>query len=72
MNRVPLLLVALSLLSCVQESNPTIELGDATIGQQLIDLKSALDADAISEAEYQAVKRNLIASSKLCAPSEDD
>jgi hypothetical protein len=67
-----LLLLILSLTSCVQENNPTIELGDATIGQQLIDLKAALDGDAISEEEYVVVKANLIASSKLSASEEGD
>jgi len=32
----------------------------ATTGQQLIDLKKALDAGAMSEAEYEAQKQKLL------------
>lgn len=71
------LIVFVALLSaCIQENNPrTLALGDVSIGQQLIDLKSALDAQAISEAEYLLLKENPIASSAMCASSgeeEDD
>ena len=71
------LIVFVALLSaCIQEHNPrTLALGDVSIGQQLIDLKSALEAQAISEAEYLLLKENLIASSAMCASSgeeEDD
>ena len=72
MNPIWLFLLIVSVASCVRENNPTIELGDATIGQQLIDLKVALDGDAISEEEYVVVKANLIASSKFLASEEGD
>ena len=36
------------------------EMQKATIGQQLIDLKAAKDAGAITESEYQAKKANLL------------
>jgi hypothetical protein len=68
-----LLLLILLMSACIQENNPrTVSLGDISIGQQLLDLKSALDAKAISEAEYQAVKEDVIASAKFCASEEDD
>ena len=57
------------LAACVQENNPrTLASGDVSIGQQLIDLKAALDAQAISEADYRVVKENIIASSAMCVP----
>jgi hypothetical protein len=36
------------------------EMQKATIGQQLVDLKAAKDAGAISEAEYQTQKAKLL------------
>ena len=36
------------------------EMQKATIGQQLIDLKAAKDAGAITESEYQAKKATLL------------
>jgi hypothetical protein len=68
-----LLLLILLMSACIQENNPrTVSLGDVSIGQQLLDLKSALDAKAISEEEYKAVKEDLIASAKFCASQEGD
>ena len=71
--RSVLLLLVLLMSACVQENNPrTVALGDVSVGQQLIDLKLALDARAISKEEYEAVKEDVIASAKFCAPEEDD
>jgi hypothetical protein len=68
-----LLLLILLMSACVEEHNPrTLALGNVSIGQQLLDLKLALDARAISETEYKAVKEDLIASAKFCASQEDD
>lgn len=39
-----------------------------TLGRQLIDLKAALDAGAISEAEYNSAKSRLLTSNS--APSD--
>ena len=75
MKHVFLIVFVALLAACVQENNPrTLALGDVSIGQQLIDLKSALDAEAISEAEHLLIKENLIASSAMCASSgeQDD
>ena len=41
-------------------SGTTSKPGSATIGQQLIDLQKARDAGAITDAEYQAQKAELL------------
>ena len=72
-NLLPAILVVLLLSSCIQENNPrNIGLGDVTIGQQLIDLKLALDSESITQDEYDVVKKNLIAASTMCAESKTE
>jgi len=56
---------------CVQEvTNRSIGLGDVTLGQQLIDLQTALESEAINETEFDQIKDNLIASAALCSEDE--
>jgi hypothetical protein len=67
--------VVLLLASCIQENSPrNLRMGDVTLGQQLIDLKLALEADAISETEYETMKANLVNAASMCeaAEQEDD
>jgi len=58
-------LAAMTLLSgCIGLSlggGTKTESQDATVGQQLIDLKRAKDAGAITEAEYDTQKAKLLA-----------
>ena len=65
--------VVLLLTSCIQENNPrNLRMGDVTLGQQLIDLKLALDAQAITESEYEQIKENLVNAASMCAAAEEE
>ena len=46
---------------CVNEANNILNLGSVSLGQQLIDLKQALDEGAMTEAEYEQAKRSILA-----------
>jgi hypothetical protein len=45
---------------CSVGSGPTNKVYPPTIGQQLIDLKKALDAGALTEQEYAAEKTKIL------------
>ncbi|MCR9259303.1 MAG: hypothetical protein NXH95_06245 [Pseudomonadaceae bacterium] len=67
--------VVLLMTSCIQENNPrNLRMGDVTLGQQLIDLKLAFEADAVTESEYETIKANLVNAASMCeaAEQEDD
>lgn len=49
-----------------------VRLGDVSLGTQLIDLKRALEEDAISPEEYGAAREKLIAAYAICEAAEDD
>jgi len=50
-----------------------MSLGSVSIGQQMIDLKSALEAGAMSQIEYDETKQTLLSINTLCkAAGEDD
>jgi len=61
-----LLALILSAAGCFNGGNSNISLGDVSLGQQLIDLKRALEEDALTEAEYEAARESLMASMQLC------
>ena len=53
--------------------NPSIHLGDVSLGRQLIELKEARDTGAVTPDEYEKVKHALIdAITKLTTPESDD
>ena len=62
---IPLALASLVLLNgCIALSlggGTKTENTNATIGQQLVDLKNAKDSGAITDAEYQSQKAKLLA-----------
>lgn len=60
------------LAGCFSGGNTNISLGDVSLGQQLIDLKRALDEDAITEDEYEAAKTQLMASINQCEEMDHD
>ena len=65
--------VVLLLSSCVQENNPrNLRMGDVTLGQQHIDLKRALEEDAVTESEYKTIKANLVNAASMCDAAEED
>jgi hypothetical protein len=65
--------IVLLLTSCIQENNPrNLRMGDVTLGQQLIDLKRALEVDAVTESEYETIKANLVNAASMCDAAEED
>ena len=57
------LAATLGLSGCVAAiGNRDAQRGNATLGQQLIDLQKAKEAGAMTEAEYQAQKAKLLES----------
>jgi hypothetical protein len=55
---------------CWNGENHVIKLGDVTIGQQLIDLKRAHEAGAMTDTEYAEVKAKLISMADVCNADE--
>jgi hypothetical protein len=51
-------------------TGPTSKHTNATLGQQLVDLKTARDNGAITEAEYEAQKTKLLGSTPDSAPAK--
>jgi hypothetical protein len=47
-----------------------VRLGDVSVGQQLIDLKAALDEGAITAEEFAETKAALLALNALCENTE--
>ena len=54
-----LLLSTVGLTGCWNGDVSNIRLADISLGQQLIDLKRALEEEAISQAEYDGAKEKL-------------
>lgn len=48
------------------DSGVRIHLGDVSIGQQMIDLKRALDEGAVSAEEYESLKQELMNLGAMC------
>ena len=61
-----LLLAMTLMLSGCWNGHSAINFGDHSIGDQLIDLKKALDEGAISEAEFEQTKANLLEMVNQC------
>lgn len=55
-----LLVVTLALSGCVASIGNSGHRGNATLGQQLIDLQKAKESGAITESEYQVQKARLL------------
>jgi hypothetical protein len=47
-------------------------LGNVSLGQQLIDLKKALDSDAIADSEYELMKEIFVNAASMCAVEEKE
>ena len=62
----------LLLAGCWNGGNTAISLGDVSLGQQLIDLKRALEEDAISQEEYEETKQTLLLLNSLCENTDED
>ena len=71
--KILLLIVSVfALTGCWNGENVHVQLGDVSLGQQLIDLKTALDTDAITDDEYEETKETLLALNNLCEDSEPE
>ena len=63
MKKALLMLIAVGLLGsgcAIQIGNRHPEASGGTVGQQLVDLKKAREAGAISEDEYQAQRKKVL------------
>jgi len=69
---VMLTLVVVISTGCWNGENQSIRLGDVSLGQQLIDLKAALDADALTQDEYDTAHALLLSGADLCASDDDE
>ncbi|MEM9621073.1 MAG: SHOCT domain-containing protein [Pseudomonadota bacterium] len=69
---VSIIVMTLMLSACWNGENVHVQLGDVSFGQQLIDLKRALDEDAISEREYERAKARLLDMASLCEDADDE
>ncbi len=58
--------------SCWNGGSNHVHLGDVSVGQQLIDLKLALDRNAISQDEYLETKKTLLALNAICENTTDE
>ncbi len=70
-NVATLILLSLTIVGCWNGESVAIRLGDVSVGQQLIDLKAALDGGAMTQEEYVKVKTQLMALTNLCAHDGD-
>ena len=65
-------LVLVGLSGCWNGDVSNIRLANISLGQQLIDLKRALEEDAISEAEYASSREKLISLYAICEQDEEE
>ncbi|MCZ6709198.1 MAG: hypothetical protein O7B25_02420 [Gammaproteobacteria bacterium] len=72
--KTALLISVICMLSgCWNQGNTHISLGSVSIGQQMIDLKSALEAGAMSQTEYDQTRATLLSMNTVCdAALEED
>jgi hypothetical protein len=67
-----LLVTLASTAGCWNGDNIALRFGDISIGQQLIDLKRALDENVISDAEYEATRQALLRITAVCENQEEE
>ena len=68
---IPLVIFsAFGLPGCWNGENVSLRMGDVSIGQQLIDLKRALEEEAIDEAEYQELRTSIMSLAEICGNTE--
>ncbi len=65
-------LALLAASGCWNGDVSNIRLADISLGQQLIDLKRALEEDAISEEEYDAAREKLISLYAICEADQEE
>lgn len=67
-----LTMAAMTFSGCWNGDISNIRLADISLGQQLIDLKRALEEDAISEEEYDATREKLISLYAICDSDDEE
>jgi hypothetical protein len=67
-----LLTATLTFSGCWNGDVSNIRLADISLGQQLIDLKRALEEEAISEEEYEAAREKLISLYAICESDKQE
>lgn len=73
MSRTPVLAALLLVLAgCWNGENVHVKLGDVSLGQQLMDLKTAQESGALTEEEYATLKAQLLALGALCENNEQE
>jgi hypothetical protein len=71
--RTTLLVGAILILSgCWNGGNTQISLGSVSIGQQMMDLKVALEAGAMSQAEYDETRATLLSITSICQATDEE
>ncbi len=58
--------------ACWNGGHNEIDLGTVSLGQQLIDLKTALEVGAINGSEYERTKTTLLSLHTICNSIEEE
>ena len=70
--RALFLILCLAVTGCWNGENVHVRLGDVSIGRQLIDLKTALEAGAMTKPEYDKIRMVLLSLGQVCENADDD
>ncbi|MGI9327445.1 MAG: hypothetical protein ACR2PZ_19660 [Pseudomonadales bacterium] len=71
-NLIVLVLLCMVSAACWNGGHNEIDLGTVSIGQQLIDLKAALEIGAINVTEYEDTKTTLLSLNTVCHSIEEE
>jgi len=64
-------ILCISLTGCWNGENVHVDMGTVSIGQQLLDLKAAADAGAMTQEEYQATREKILSLVHGCGEQSD-
>ena len=67
-----LITATLTFSGCWNGDVTNVRLADISLGQQLIDLKRALEEEAISQQEYEATREKLISLYAICESGAEE
>ncbi len=67
-----ILLLAAASSGCWNGDVSNVRLANISLGQQLIDLKRALEQEAISEDEFESAREKLISLYAICETDEEE
>ncbi len=69
---VSLIVLCTTLSGCWNGDVSNVRLANVSLGQQLIDLKRALEEEALSEDEFEEAREKLINLYAVCESNEED